>query len=91
MCDSNLTAPRGDFNPYSRPTTDPIPDWEILWIDDEEAVQRFPVPGGWLYLTCVYSADQRRDDPIFALQTFVPEPERGKLAPVGRGPAEVAA
>ena len=79
----------GDFNAYcSALDEDQELDFEWVGSTPNEAIQRLLVPGGWLYLTYVYSGNRRSYTPIFALQTFVPDP--GAAARCARG-AEIAA
>ena len=86
MCTSNLSVSRSDFNPHL--DEDREPGLEMLWTCDRETIERFPVPGGWLYLTCLYSEKKPYGDPIFAMQSFVPVPGRAEWARCAR---EVAA
>ena len=79
----------GGFNP-SCCALDEDRELDFEWVGStpSEAIQRLAVPGGWLYLTYVYSRKRRSYTPIFALQTFVPDP--GAAARCARE-AEIAA
>ncbi len=54
-------------------------EWEVIFKCERDEVQRFAVPGGWLYRTLSWDGLHPERQPLTATVTFVPRPTRGRL------------